>query len=196
MAGSDVYAKNRYNCSVLHVAIFSSSDKEILDILLMAGSSIHDRTDEGNTAFHMTCVHDKMDYAVTLLAAGSDINNKDTEGDSVLFDAIWAQHKQMVEFLLYHGVRIQDSNKHGCSLLHIIACWGTLDTVAPFMSCQRLGVLDAEKKDKAGLTPWETLEARLTKPEGFVEVFEALLAQCRAQRNASMMGVEPVEIGD
>ena len=194
IAGSNVLAKDQSRSQPLHLAMMCQNDEETLDILFMAGADVRNKNISGATPLHFACTFNNIDHATVLLRAGAILDEKDNDGDSSLFDSIQQGHAQFVQLLLEHDASIDGQNNHGYTVLHMLALWGTIETIAPFMSCQvELGKLDVEKRNKEGHTAWELLQDRHAPPDGFQEAFEALLARCRSERNDST-SADPVKV--
>ena len=198
IAGSDVFERDQYGHQALPLAMYFSKDTDVLNLLLMAGADINGLRHAGGSALHLACYGDCLDNIQALLAAGADMNVQDNNGDTPLFYAAHIGHGQNIELLLRHGanLRLEHRNKSGQTVLHILALWGTNETVAPFMSRScRMDRLDIGARDKEGRTAWEVFQERSIIPEDFNAAFEGLLARCRAHREASI-AAQPVEIGE
>ena len=150
IAGSSVHAKDQDGYQPFHWVMSNGNDEETLEILLMAGANVHSRTNNGTSPLHLACAYNSKDCALALLRAGAHIDELDYNEDSSLSNAIHADHAEIVELLLRHGASIQNQNKRGHTVLHILALWGTARTIAPFMSHRDFGNLDTEKRDNAG----------------------------------------------
>ena len=192
LAGANVFAKDHIGYQPLHWTVSCQNDIETLETFLMAGADVRTRTHHGTTALQLASLYDHPDHARALLAAGADIDAQDNDGDSSLFDAIHIDRQEIVELLLSHGASIEDENKNGHTILHILALWGSVSTIAPFMSYD-LERLDSSKRDKSGQTAWEALQDRST-PDGFKETFEALLARCLGGQSNESLGVKRAEL--
>ena len=168
IAGSNVLASDSHGLQALHfAALFGSDDKEILDILLMAGADIHSRDLYGATVLQSACNSHKVNQTIALIEAGAQIESQDNDGDTPLFDSISHGHAQAIQMLLSYGASFSHQNKYGHTVLHKLAQYGTLDTIAPFLSLVGLGEVDVEARCKDGRTAWETLQNRPAPPEGF-----------------------------
>ena len=192
IAGSNILARDVYGYQALHSVMYLRDNKELLDIFLIAGADIHSQTKEGGFALSFACMYDRFGIVVALLEAGAHVDQQDIDGDTALFYAIHDNRTQIIKVLLRHGARLDHRNEFGHTTLHLLALWGTLETIALFMSCQ-LDKLDVEAKDETGRTAWELFQDRPAPPESSKEAFEALLERCRAQRNATM-DAEPIEM--
>ena len=129
----------------------SQSDQDLLETFLMAGADIYNRSTHGTTPLQLACIYNHLNHATALIAAGARIDEEDNDGDSSLFDAVHNERSQIVQMLLQHGAQIHNRNNHGHTVLHMLALWGTLDTIKPFMSPE-VEKLDAERKDGGGHT--------------------------------------------
>ena len=194
LAGSDVLTKDRDGWQAIHFAAIQDNT-EMLDILVPAGADIHTRNNDGCSPLQWACIRDKAENVTALLAAGANIDGRDNDGDTPLFDAIHNGHAKVVQLLLSNGAGFEHQNNYGHTILHILALYGTLGTIAPFMSeTLELGNLDVDTKDNQGHTAWEALQDRPAPPEGFVQAFEVLLAMCKAQRDERMDREQAVEM--
>ena len=186
IAGSSIHARDKYGYQALHILVGYPYKTGIMDTLLLAGADVHSPGGYGASAIITACGSDFTgSYVLELLSAGAHVNDKDQYRDSALSYAIHVGNTRAVELLLRHNVDLKDTNNHGQAILHVLSLHGNLQIIALFMS-SRLGELDAEERNKAGKTPWEAFQERPAPPEGFSEAFEALLAECRAQKNTSV----------
>ena len=183
IAKSDIHAKDHFGYQTLHWAMCTSSlQSGMLEILLLAGPDVHNRNNHGGTPLHLACMFDCLNGAEMLIAASARINEEDHDGDLPLIYGIYRQHPQIIQLLLKHDVQIEKRNKHGHTVLHVLALYGTLTTIAPFMSPEvRMEKVKREEKDRKGRTAWELLQDRPAPPEGYQGAFETLLARCRGK---------------
>ena len=194
IAGSSIHARCSSGYPVLHLAVMCTSGDNtgILDTLLMAGADPNSRSDSGTSPLQFACAQNKVLYAEALIAAGARIKEVDDDVDTTLFYAVHYRSVEAVELLLSHGADFYGLNKHGHTILHQLAIFGTIGVMKLFLPLQLRG-LDVEKKDKSGKTAWETLLGRPALSEEVKQAFEALLAKCRAD-NAENIETEVVEL--
>lgn len=85
--GADVYAKNKQDINMLHVAAQGNSPYSIFYFKKM-GISINSRDREMSTPLHWACISQSHTVIQYLLAWGADIRAKDTAGLTPLHLAV------------------------------------------------------------------------------------------------------------
>jgi Ankyrin repeats (3 copies) len=120
---------------------------------------------------------------------GADIECRDKDDDSPLFEAVRYSNSAMVAVLLRHGARADYSNKYGQTVLHIAAQWADVRTVE-LLAEARLQGLSTANRDCKGKTATEVFATRTTPPPppppppGFEDAFGKLVDQVRRSEAA------------
>jgi hypothetical protein len=109
---------------------------------------------------------------------GAEIECRDKDDDSPLFEAIRYGNTAILEVLLRHAARVDYTNKFGQTVLHIVASWANVRAVELLMNA-RLEGLDTETRDCKNRTAWEVFMTRFAPPAGFASAFERLINHVR-----------------
>ena len=80
--------------------------------------SIHDASKEGN-----------IEAVKQHLAAGTDVNAKDEEGETPLYQAVFVAHKELAELLIANGADLNAKDDEGSTPLHHAVYEGCKETV-------------------------------------------------------------------
>ncbi len=111
--GANVRITDRRGRTPLHCA----ETKEVIDMLVEAGSDVHARTDDGSTSLHFSASGSNGEAVLALLKHGADVNAKDDTESTPLHAAVWYAHLQesapVVELLLRSGADEKIVNDHG-----------------------------------------------------------------------------------
>ncbi|CDW90669.1 dhhc zinc finger domain containing protein [Stylonychia lemnae] len=109
-AGANVYATNRQEINMLHVAAQGDSPYSIAYFRKM-GISINSRDRENSSPLHWACISNSHTVIQYLLAWGSDINAKDSAGLTPLHLAVMniEQHKKFstIKKLIFKGASLK-----------------------------------------------------------------------------------------
>ena len=124
---------------------------------------------------NLCAVHNLLQHWKYFVGLGADINELDCDGDSPLFETIFADSTEFFEFLLEEGARYDQVNTAGHTVLHVLAIYGGLKTIKVFARAAEPRGLNPKIKDRNGLTARDHLSKRATTPPGFVEMFDMIL---------------------
>jgi ankyrin repeat protein len=110
--------------SAIHDAARKGDNKKIQALLASDPKLISDRDGDGNTPLHIAAKYGQLDVAQTLIAAGADVNLRNTEAPFLPGDLgdflSSSNHKDPVDLLRVHGVNAAD-NKNGYAPLDLAA---------------------------------------------------------------------------
>lgn len=173
--GSSVHARDRYGNTALQIATWADDNNEaMLEAIFMAGASVDVKEEYGTSALASAACLNYPANAKWLLSKGADIESRDIVGCTPLYEAVRYCNTEMVELLLAHGARADFRVKNGRTVLHALACTGSLATTEVLMQFPLQG-LNAESRDSSDLTAWELFENRVGQPEGMRDAFLRLL---------------------
>ena len=125
--GADPHIQDAEGRVALHLA-GADGKTDLMRLLLEHGADVHARELAGRTPLH-TCVfaspflRAKVDCVRFLLENGSNANDGDDEGNSILWHACSLRHNnEVVRLLLLHGATVTDKDPlSGETLLHVLA---------------------------------------------------------------------------
>ena len=171
--------------TVLHyVEDFGSTTARVVGCLVAAGADPNARNEHGITPFIHYAMKNCMAAAQALLENGADVNIADHDGDTALFQSIYFCSDDITELLLSRGAAYTSWCSTGYSILHLAALSGGLRTLAILHAAELQG-LDPDAPCGQGQTPLQLAQARVSKPEGFVERLWEVLVDIRT-RNANL----------
>ena len=113
---------------------------DALKKLMLAGASVSDRDDDGNTALSLAASAGRIDAVNALLSARADVNAENRAGDRPLMSAAARGHVDIVKGLLGQGADVAARNHAGDSAL-------TLKTTASIMNSAEATVPVARTAD-------------------------------------------------
>lgn len=110
--------------SAIHDAARKGDTKKVQALLASDPKLVSDRDGDGNTPLHIAAKYGQLEAAQALVAAGADVNLKNTEAPFLpgdLWDVVGSSnHKDPVTLLQVHGVNAAD-NKNGYTPLDMAA---------------------------------------------------------------------------
>ena len=128
--------------NLLHRAVRENSLKVVSEVL-KAGykHNIDAKTQDGQTAVHLSCQHPNEQILKLLIEAGANVNCRDSKGDTPLHYACRNPNAEMTRILLEQKVNVQArNNTTGWVPMHDAARHGNLAAIkllleahAPFM---------------------------------------------------------------
>lgn len=124
-AGLDPLERSRDGRTVLHVAAQGGLDHEVLALLLSKGLKVTDADLSGRLPLHYAAVNS----IGVLLAAGAQIDAKDTRGMTALHVAAKEGRKSIVTELLKHSASVFVVDNQGMTPLHYAAMMSNADEV-------------------------------------------------------------------
>ena len=181
-AGADVRAAYGRGESILHqlpTRLARSQIPRAVSLLMSAGADIDAKDRWGSTPLAKTAVptyYDIQEIAIdTLLSHGAAVDSLDCDGDTALNTALFYHQNKAVTLLLQHGAAYNLVNKNGDSVLHMVAKCSDL-RIIEVLNAAAIRDVDTEILNKLGRTARQEAAERVSKPEGFLEKFDELLA--------------------
>jgi len=118
--GANVNVLDGGKIAPLDFAVMRDSPEEV-GLLLTNRASIHTQMREGGTTlFHVWAEKGNSLVANQLLAAGCDVNAKDRDGKTPLFDAVQREKTTAVEWLLDHTADVNAKDSSGKTVLLLL----------------------------------------------------------------------------
>ena len=129
-----------------------------VDFLLTSGADVNLKNSDGLSALHFACEQPKC--MPTLLAHGSEIDARDSEGATALQRAVWEVNISAVRILIENGANLNIRDEEGLAPLHFAA--GTLEEEPPIELQDRASIIldlllengaEVDVRDEQGSTP-------------------------------------------
>ena len=171
--GADPSARSESGETPLINAAFRGN-VEAAKILISRGADVNEASNHGHTPLLGSAFEGNTEMARLLIDHGADVNYQSEDGQSVLVRAVMGGEAELVEVLLEAGANPNVCEPHyGCSVLHLAALQGHLDTAEHLLG----GGASVKPKDNAGNTPLD-----MAAKYGHSDVAELLIAH-GADRN-------------
>lgn len=183
-AGADTRQTNHEGYNALHHAARYQDSREMIETLVHAGVNPNWRNIRNSEPLSFSTRRDHVKSAEALIDLGADINSRDIEGDTALHNAVHHSADNAMQLLLARGATYTSWTSIGTSILHQAAHAGGLRTL-DILQQASLKEIDPDAISRQGSTPLQVALQRETKPEGFVEKLQELLADIRV-RNAEL----------
>jgi ankyrin repeat protein len=101
-----MFYSQRKTCSALFIAAFHGY-KDIAEILIASGASVHVVDDSDETLLHKASVKGHQNVVELLITNGVQIDAQAKDGCTPLYLAACSQHKDIAQFLLNYGAAIE-----------------------------------------------------------------------------------------
>jgi ankyrin repeat protein len=101
---NDEYRKNGY--TPLHLAVFSTNHKKIVDLLVAKGANVNDQSASGATPLLFAVMRGQKDDVTYLLDHGANPNLADAYGDTPLMCALQTSYQSLVQPLVDKGADV------------------------------------------------------------------------------------------
>ena len=118
----------------------------VLRLLIAAGESVLDTTDQHRTALHMAASFNHVEAAALLLREGSPVDARTVQGDTPLHCAAQEGNTDLAVLLVEHGADPNSLNQDGETALHLATRPGSEDCLAAMI---RAGA-NIETRDRRG----------------------------------------------
>ena len=192
-------------CQVLlYWACFSNqSPREICQLLIEAGVDVNHPDLNETPPLIYACVCGVTSVVGLLLEREADASAQDQDGDTALNNAIFFASHECISLLLRQGAPYDTVNKVGDTILHFAARHADMCSVEILLDFE-LKNLDTHARNRSGKTASQLAWERERSPEGFIEVFHALLFEIemrndnakRQQRQGAIVEEVDNEAGD
>lgn len=189
-AGADAKAKNIHGRNALMHAMRFSANPLCIEPLLSAGIDVNSRDRYGASALALSAVMDSGSCIATLLRSGADIDSADNVGDTALIQSLFYRNDDALKLLLASGADYKKTDSHRDPILHNVAIYGGLRTIE-IVHQAGLRNLDIHATNKSGKTARGIARSREGNPDGFLEIFDIMLASIEAR--TAKETPEPVE---
>jgi ankyrin repeat protein len=157
--------------SAIHDAARKGDVKKIQALLASDPKLVADKDGDGDTPLHVAAKFGQLEAAQALVAAGADVNIKNTEAPFLpgdLWDIVGSNnHKDPVDLLRVHGVNTED-NKNGYTPLDMAAFSVHYMPMVKFLIDKGA---DVNAKSAAGATPlfWAVLRQQRDEVQYLVD---------------------------
>jgi len=152
------------------------------------GALIEARDDKGRTPLNYATRMDLFDHTRILIAYGADLEATESKsGRTVLLNAIYWNSHRVLPLLLEKQAKTGVRDARGETVLHHLARFGDLETLAIFADHDDFGYVDATAGNDRGLTAvqvFNSADARCS-PEAGLERETAVELFSRILRNAA-----------
>ncbi len=130
---------------IIHALIKSPA---IFEMLLLPDQA-HGRYDDENTLLHYAAYYSQSGAIKMLLDLGTNVNAKNSKGESPVLMSLYQNNKKTVEALLRAKPDLGIANNEGTYPIHLAAARPMEDYMVPLLSHQET----IDKQDKDGFTP-------------------------------------------
>jgi ankyrin repeat protein len=178
--GANTSKRDAFGGTVLHHACHVKDDPRLLRLLIAAGVDVNAIDYDGDTALQYAVRQKNTENVRCLLESSADPDIANVEGDTPLFMAIFHQANETLRILLTHGVDVKVTNSQRQTVLHAVACEGSLESMQALKSTD-LGWLDVLAKDSTGRTCLDYFEARNTSDPAITSAFKEIIALVRQE---------------
>ncbi|KAF7551388.1 hypothetical protein G7Z17_g5046 [Cylindrodendrum hubeiense] len=175
LSGADVNFNKSAGNTPLHYAARHKDDLESVMVLIRAGAHIDDKNTLGNSPLAGAAITNRVVTGKYLLKCGADRYSTNKYGDTPLRETIHHNCHGFLRMLLEDGIKCNDINKHGSSLLHALALEGNTETVQ-ILKAANLTNVDARLENNRGETAMDICQKRIGASEGFSDTFSELLS--------------------
>ena len=114
---ANIYLKDLYGDSVLHVATMNGADDTTLKQLILAGADINERNKEGITPLALAVDHRRTAIIQFYIDAGADIHAEDNMGETPLTRSLKAGPEMSKKVLISSNIHSRDS--YGNTAYHL-----------------------------------------------------------------------------
>ena len=93
----------------------------MIKCLIIAGVNLHERDRWGSMPSVITVFHNNVISALVLLDNGADIDSRDNDGDTPLYESVRHHADDVLQLLLNRGANYTLLNHFGGLILHLAA---------------------------------------------------------------------------
>ena len=129
-AGADPNIADGDGNTWLHHSIIGESKGEVLQMIINHGAQVNATNKMGDTALMIASGKGNVDGTNVLLEAGADPNITDANEDSCIHISMLGFYKrQVLQTVINHGVKVNDTNKQSYTALMIASLNGNIDGI-------------------------------------------------------------------
>lgn len=92
-------------------------------------ADINETIANSTTPLMHACRHGQLTYAQELIAAGADLERRNSDGNTALWLACYANHVTLIELLIQHGANLNNQNDNGATALIYAVSAGRTESV-------------------------------------------------------------------
>lgn len=107
----------------------SDTTSEWLKLQGFTLSDINETIANNTTPLMHTCRHGQLTHAQELIAAGADLERRNSDGNTALWLACYANHVALIELLIEHGANLNNQNDNGATALIYAVSAGRTESV-------------------------------------------------------------------
>jgi len=134
--------------------------------------------------FYACVVGKDFDTVKLLIDAGSDINDKNSRGETVIVGALYSGKKEIIDLLIDRGATIADDER---TLRQVLYATTSNGLERPFN-------IALEKCKKQDIEWWTGISLHACAEGGSVTILKELIAKGANVREKNIYGVEPLHI--
>ena len=200
-AGAKAKHQDGRGVNALLYAAQNSNNLEVLKILIAAGINILSKDLHGVKAIQRAIngrTGSSVQTTKLLSGQGADINAQDLEGDTPLLESLYRFNNAATEVLLQRGADCTIVNGKGDTILHVVAGYGNLETLA-VLRAANIANIDPYAVNHNKKTAFEIAQQRDPRPDGFIDLFLVLLFEIRNRNDylkRQQSGVSGAVIGE
>jgi ankyrin repeat protein len=171
--------------TALHQAAING-DREVILALCAAGADINARTDLGESALTLASRLKSTCGAITLVNAGADVLQQDTEGCSPLYWTVASNNRELVDLLMDRGAEVNVSATNNVTPLMVATFKGHTEMVSHLLA-------KGADPDSATISSgWTAL--MMAAHDGNLAVLEALLKGGASLDATTTTGLRAIDI--
>ncbi len=181
---ADVNAVNYKKETSLHIAVFKGN-ADAVKLLLKHGADHTKRDMHDRIPLLYACGVGKSIEAVKLLIdAGSDVNDKNSRGETIILSALYAGQKEIIDLLIDRGATLPNDKEILQRILYVTA---SNNLKRPFD-------IAVEKSEKQDMEWWKVIPIHACAQGGSVEIAKALIDKGANFGQKNRYGLEPLHI--
>jgi ankyrin repeat protein len=182
--GADLHAVNVKSETSLHIAALKGNAAAV-KLLLAHGADVTKREMRHRTPLYLACNWGKdLETVKLLIDAGSDVNDKNVNGEIVLVSTLYYGGNEIIDLLIDRGATIPDDSEILSRVIWVTASNG-LDR--PFS-------MAVEKSNEQNLKWWGWVSMDACARGGSVAIAKSLIAKGHDIKSKNRYGVGPLHI--
>lgn len=143
----------------LMIAAESSSNVEVLKVLVEAGADINTKADDGKTLIIVAGGHNPNPQVTEyLLSLGCDFEERDSQGfTALLYGALWQSNPEVLDLLVQAGADCYAKTNEGKTMLHLAAANTNSCIVDYVLNVCNTSHFNTSQPDRLGQTALQTV---------------------------------------